>query len=647
MANNLTNICLSELFQRRYFRIPDYQRGYAWEDAQLKDLWEDIEDIQKDANGKYLPHFTGAITLKERLNLTPEESYLKTLINNEFSDVVDGQQRLTSLVILMVELLKKLPQNLYTRLESTFIGENANTNSMVYKLAYEDSNGNNNHFLLKEIFGYSNTLPSQPNTYTRNLCYARNFFASKLRGLTERDALELYAKVSNSLIFDVKYVSSNLDVQAVFETMNNRGKSLTTLEKLKNRLMYLSSKLPAAGTLSDKINRAWGIIYNQLGANPDMALKEDEFLSAHLSLLREPADDVYSESLAAERLFMMFCTRSSSYDDSDARQHASRPEPPVDYKKIDDYTTDLSNFVKYWYDVYFPDCNQPVGLKLMKIQYLDGSKIMKLFLSELMRHYTAFSGDVDDCLDHVLLILKCNSLPNVRIMDPHDLVRKARELHKGICTIGEINAELEKVLSNPITPSLVVSGFTNLYDNQRGRVGIYRWNGLKYFLMEFEDHLRRNTTKKAFAHIRWSEFLETSIEHVLPQTCKQNWNTEMSAYKDVVCKNMGVTTLQPAEDAMAEKILVNTFGNFTIIQNVRNVTASNSAWFDKRVIYANGCYSEVHLYNKYTKSWNHVSIKSHGLNLLEFLCNDFLKGMLTLTADEKDQILFHDKMYQP
>ena len=35
----------------------------------------------------------------------------------------------------------------------------------------------------------------------------------------------------------------DLDVQAVFETMNNRGKSLSTLEKLKNRLIYLTEKL--------------------------------------------------------------------------------------------------------------------------------------------------------------------------------------------------------------------------------------------------------------------------------------------------------------------------------------------------------------------------------------------------------------------
>lgn len=647
MANNLTNICLSKLFDGRYFRIPDYQRGYAWEDPQLKDLWEDIEDIQMDDNGNYVPHFTGAITLKERTSLSSEETYLRNLVNNEFDDVVDGQQRLTTLAILMVELLKVLPQTLYARLESTYIGEKADTGNMLYKLTYQDATGNNNQFLLKEIFGYSNALPTKPNTYTKNLSNAHSFFGSKVKSLSPQDAQDLYTKISNSLIFDVKYVGSNLDVQAVFETMNNRGKSLTTLEKLKNRLMYLSTKLPASGDLSSKINTAWGIIYNQLGANSNVALKEDEFLSAHLSLLREPTDDVYSESLASERLFKMFCTRAASYDVSDARQHVTfKPEPMVDYQKIDDYATDLSNFVQYWYAVYFPNSVLPIGQTLMKIQYLDGSKTMKLILSELIRHNSICKRDVEQCLDNILQILKRNSLPNVRVMDPHDLVRKVRELHKGNCTVADINNELNAVLSIPITRSLVVSGFSNLFDYQRGKIGFYRWAGLKYFLMEYEDHIRRNATKRAFAHILWDNFAETSIEHILPQTYRPDWEKEMSAYKITVCDNLGVETLQPKEETAAEKIIVNTLGNFTIIQNVRNTTASNTSWTDKRAVYANGCYSEVYLYNNYS-DWDALSIKQHGLELLEFMCKDFLDGALTLTDAEKDQILFHDVNYRP
>lgn len=71
---NTTDLNLSDLFSNRFFRIPDYQRGYAWGETQLTDLWEDLEDIAID-QGKYRPHFIGTISLQE-LNVsqlsTPE-----------------------------------------------------------------------------------------------------------------------------------------------------------------------------------------------------------------------------------------------------------------------------------------------------------------------------------------------------------------------------------------------------------------------------------------------------------------------------------------------------------------------------------------------------------------------------------------------
>ena len=48
MANELQPLSL--LFQNRLFRIPDYQRGYAWQKEQLNDFWEDIENLRDGKN---------------------------------------------------------------------------------------------------------------------------------------------------------------------------------------------------------------------------------------------------------------------------------------------------------------------------------------------------------------------------------------------------------------------------------------------------------------------------------------------------------------------------------------------------------------------------------------------------------------------
>lgn len=51
---------INDIFENRLYRIPDYQRGYAWEKAQLNDFWEDLRNLQFNK-----PHYTGVLTLEE------------------------------------------------------------------------------------------------------------------------------------------------------------------------------------------------------------------------------------------------------------------------------------------------------------------------------------------------------------------------------------------------------------------------------------------------------------------------------------------------------------------------------------------------------------------------------------------------------
>lgn len=97
---NTTDLTLSALFSNKFFRIPDYQRGYAWGEIRLTDLWEDIEDI-KDDRGTYRPHFTGTISL-QKIEVSQLSKSEQALIRDghEFYNVVDGQQRLTTISIL-------------------------------------------------------------------------------------------------------------------------------------------------------------------------------------------------------------------------------------------------------------------------------------------------------------------------------------------------------------------------------------------------------------------------------------------------------------------------------------------------------------------------------------------------------------------
>ena len=104
---NQSNLKLPELFANTAFRIPRYQRGYAWGEKQWSDLWDDIMEIEKNSEGELRRHYTGTIALKEipQKDIPEEELWLKSK-GTSFYDVVDGQQRLTTIIILLYEIIR-------------------------------------------------------------------------------------------------------------------------------------------------------------------------------------------------------------------------------------------------------------------------------------------------------------------------------------------------------------------------------------------------------------------------------------------------------------------------------------------------------------------------------------------------------------
>lgn len=317
-----SNQKIPDIFANNYFRIPDYQRGYAWKaDKQLPELWDDIEDIPTNPSGGYKPHYTGAISLQ------------------------------------------------------------------------------------KEIFEDPNSICKGKSVYTNNLREAKQFFCDKLAPLTPKQARRIFSKVTTALMFDIKIIDDSFDVQAVFETMNNRGKPLTILEKLKNRLLFLNSKLTNCDNeqLAKIINDCWGLIYNSLGQNETSMLDEDEFLSSHLTLIRTPADYSFSTQDAERKVFEMFCSRASQYRLSYTRDQSesSKKEEVVSFDKIKKYAIDLANYVPYWFTVNCPDIKNTVELELYKIQCLNGSKEMRLFLAQLLALQKDEPEEFNRCLKNV------------------------------------------------------------------------------------------------------------------------------------------------------------------------------------------------------------------------------------------------------
>src|SRR5580765_6108459 len=91
---------LDSLFKEKLFRVPDYQRGYAWQREQLKAFWEDLVNLSGARS-----HYTGVLTLRQiprsEISESAKEYWLVEDHSYHLFHVVDGQQRLTTFVIFL------------------------------------------------------------------------------------------------------------------------------------------------------------------------------------------------------------------------------------------------------------------------------------------------------------------------------------------------------------------------------------------------------------------------------------------------------------------------------------------------------------------------------------------------------------------
>ena len=96
---------LSNLLEGKIFCIPDYQRGYAWEQKQWNDFLQDIDALIDE---KIKSHYTGTIVIYQ-----PKDEQLEYYgINRlELVDIVDGQQRLTTCSLYLAIIIRKLVES--------------------------------------------------------------------------------------------------------------------------------------------------------------------------------------------------------------------------------------------------------------------------------------------------------------------------------------------------------------------------------------------------------------------------------------------------------------------------------------------------------------------------------------------------------
>ena len=244
----------------KIYRVPTFQRDYSWKEENWEDLWLDIQSVQKNDSD----HYMGSIVLQNK--------------GSKNYTVIDGQQRLTTLSLFALSVIKAIQdiadknierdENLerINRLRALFLGDK-DPGSLIYssKLFL---NENNDSFYQTYLLQLRQPINEKSLPDSDKLMWeAFKFFYGQInKQFKDNSSGQILADflnktVAERLLFIQIIVENELSAYTLFETLNYRGVDLTVTDLLKNYLFSLlqEAELRAAKEQWKKIIMAIGL----------------------------------------------------------------------------------------------------------------------------------------------------------------------------------------------------------------------------------------------------------------------------------------------------------------------------------------------------------------------------------------------------
>ena len=205
----------------KQFIIPIYQRFYSWDIEQCRQLYNDIVSMQKNCRKA---HFIGSIVnVVEHATATGVEKFL----------IIDGQQRITTILLLLIALRDYAEKNQDNtinihRINNTFLKNEYVDGDERYKLLLTESD--------REIFiSLAEHKPISKNIKSK-LLENYKFFADKINDKILQPS-EIYESIGKLQIVNITLDRSDDDAQAIFESLNSTGKELSESDLIRNYLL--------------------------------------------------------------------------------------------------------------------------------------------------------------------------------------------------------------------------------------------------------------------------------------------------------------------------------------------------------------------------------------------------------------------------
>ncbi len=242
------------------YEIPKFQRDYTWESEQWDDLWQDLKMLISDEE---IEHYMGYLVLQT--------------IDNKNYTIIDGQQRLTTMSILILAVLKCLNELVETSIDKENNQKRKDTllNSYIgyidpvtlipknkLKLNRNSDDYYRNNLVLLRDLPIRNTNVSEKNMRE---CFLWYYEKVKKEYKTGEELAGFIENVVDKLFFTVIKVTDQLNAFKVFETLNARGVQLSSSDLLKNYLFSVVDETRPHISEIEELENIWSSISGKLG----------------------------------------------------------------------------------------------------------------------------------------------------------------------------------------------------------------------------------------------------------------------------------------------------------------------------------------------------------------------------------------------
>ena len=264
MRLNPQHFTVAKLMHSRLFRIPDYQRAYSWQKRQRADLFEDIREVHRTGRDHFMATVVGLARGTRIIDA------------DEFGvvELVDGQQRITTLVILIKAIEKALDAADQTESKvrddlRKLLVKGDDHNLVLLQTNHDSSDVFASYVRDGNIRQDAIVTAADENVVDAAVeCEA---FVAKWTGIGT--LVELVATIRHKLSMIYHELDDEGTVYRVFEVLNSRGLDVRWIDKTKSQLMASIYEYVEKGSRADGLHEMqtiWKDVYRRLGLDDDL-----------------------------------------------------------------------------------------------------------------------------------------------------------------------------------------------------------------------------------------------------------------------------------------------------------------------------------------------------------------------------------------